>query len=46
MSMGRLFETIVIENRELGHAYGRPFPAMGRFPPFVENDRLVEDTDD
>ena len=46
ISMGKPSETIVIEKRELGHSEGRPFPEMGRFPPFFENDRLVEETDD
>ena len=46
MSIGRLLDTIVMEKSELGHSEGRPFPAMGRFPPSVENERVEESIDD
>ena len=45
-SMAILLETIVTEKRELGHSEGSPFPAMGKSPPFVENERVLEDNDD
>ena len=45
-SIAKLFDTIVIEKRVLGHSEGSPFPGMGRSPPSVEKERLVESTAD